>query len=387
MDLGLTPSAVFLDLSKAFDTLDHNIMIEKLRHYGIENKSLNWFVSYLEKRQQFVEFQNKCSEISFLSTGVPQGSILGPLLFNIYVNDIKNATQHFNIIQYADDTSLISSSCDSVLINDELSKVQQWLILNKLSLNITKTKYMVFSPRSKKIQLPNLTLNNTPIEHVNQFDFLGVVLDENVKWDKHINKVGNKINRNIGLISKLKYYLSVHTLKTLYNSLILRYFNYGILAWGLSTSSKRLVILQKKAARILTKSKFNAHSNPILKSLKLLKVPDLYRLQVLKFYYKYVHSELPDFFQSFVLKKRSHVHPYSTSKSSDLISNRTKHKFADACLKNQIPVIMNNTADNIISKLYTHSFNGYSKYIETKIIECYSTECTLDNCYICSVNE
>ena len=107
-DIGsLTPLAVILDLSKAFDTLDHNIMIEKLRHYGIENKSLNWFVSYLEKRQQFVEFENKCSEISFLSTGVPQGSILGPLLFNIYVNDIKNATQHFNIIQYADDTSLV----------------------------------------------------------------------------------------------------------------------------------------------------------------------------------------------------------------------------------------------------------------------------------------
>ena len=259
---------------------------------------------------------------------------------------------------------------------------------------------MVFSPRSKKIQLPNLTLNNTPIEHVNQFDFFGVVLDENVKWAKHINKVSNKINRNIGLISKLKYYLSIHTLKTLYNSLILPYFNYGILAWGLSASSKRLVIIQKKAVRILTKSKFNAHSNPILKSLKLLEVPDLYRLQVLKFYFKYVHGELPDFFQSFVLKKRSEVHPYSTSKSSDLILvpvemhvftlvviNRTKHKFADACLRNQIPVIVNNTAYNIISKLYTPSFNGYSKYIETKIIECYSTECTLDNCYICSVNE
>ena len=114
--------------------------------------------------------------------------------------------------------------------------------------------------------------------------------------------------------SNTAYYLPVHTLKTLYNSLILPYFNYGILAWGLSASSKRLVIIQKKAVRILTKSKFNAHSNPILKSLKLLKVPDLYRLQVLKVNYNYVHGELPDFFQSFVLKKRSDVHPYSTSK-------------------------------------------------------------------------
>ena len=205
---------------------------------------------------------------------------------------------------------------------------------------------MVFSPRSKKVQLPNLTLNNTPIEHDNQFDFLGVVLDKNIKWDKHINKVSNKINRNIGLISKLKYYLPIDTL-TLYNSLIF----------------------------------------PILKSLKLLKISDLYRLQFLKFYYKYVHGELPYFFQSFMLKKRSDFHPYSTSKCSDLILSRIKHKFADACLRNQIPVIVTNTAYNIISKLYTHSFNGYFKYIETKIIECYSTECTLDNCYICSINE
>ena len=187
------PFAVFMDLSKAFDTLDHKILIDKLHHYDIRGISLMCFESYLYKRTQYVEIDNFKSSPQTITTRVPQGSILGPLLFLIYMNDIPQASSLFKFILYADDTTLFSAldyslsmdiPASSELINRELSRVGEWLIINRLSINITKTKYMLSHPRQKDVSHMTLepTLNREKIEQVDSFNFRGVVIDKHISW-------------------------------------------------------------------------------------------------------------------------------------------------------------------------------------------------------------
>ena len=199
MDSGKLPLSIFLDLSKAFDTLDHSILLDKLKFYGISNTPLKWFQSYLRSRQQFVEFDGTCSRITFINTSVPQGSIIGPLLFLIYMNDIHTASDTFDMILYADDTNLISPLCSfnysfsgtrndvkhvSEQINIELTNIQEWLNINKLSLNVRKTKYMIFHHYQRNITniSPTLKINCEPIERVTEFNFLGLIIDEHLSW-------------------------------------------------------------------------------------------------------------------------------------------------------------------------------------------------------------
>ena len=276
-------------------------------------------------RKQFIEFQNEKSDFTKIKTGVPQGSILGPLLFIIYINDIINATSYFESILYADDTSLINTSInlnDQNEINNlnlELSNISEWLTTNKLTLSVPKTKYCLFTTRNKSISSIKVTINNEQIQKVPEFSFLGVTLNENISWRSHIDKISNKISRIIGLLCKLKHILPLFTLKTLYSSLILPHLNYGNLAWGYDTS--RVFKLQKKAIRQITNNKFNAHTEPLFKSLELLKLDDLVKFNT----YKYVHNELPLFFKSFTIITRSDVHDYNTRNKQN-ICIVTSHK-------------------------------------------------------------
>ena len=175
--------------------------------------ALNWFESYLTNRSQYVEIDDKRSSIKQIKTGVPQGSILSPLLFIIYVNDLNLASNKFEAILYADDTSLstiikvFGRNRTSTHINHELSLIYDWLNSNKLSLNINKTKYMVFrfpqKSTNRMISL-NLSIDGYLIERVKSFDFLGITINETLTWKDHIHKVSNKVSKVIGILSKFK---------------------------------------------------------------------------------------------------------------------------------------------------------------------------------------
>ena len=244
LDKDEIPINIYLDLSKAFDTIDHIILIDKLKYYGVHGINLNLFSSYLENRKQYTEIDNIKSNMLSITTGVPQGSILGPLLFIIYINDFAQASQMFNFLIYADDTTLSSTlnvfsdnthdrNLES-LINEELVKINDWLKINKLSLNVVKSKFMIF--QKKNTEILNLKIDNINIDQVKEFNFLGLIIDTNLNWKKHAEKISNACSKKIGILNKLKHILPLDIKKTLYNSLIVPHINYCIMAWGFESN-------------------------------------------------------------------------------------------------------------------------------------------------------
>ncbi len=205
LDKNYTPISVFLELSKTFDTLDHYILLDKLQYYGIIGTALKILTSYLDNRKQYVDIDGTKSEVRNIITGVPQGSILRPLLSIIYINDIANASKLFNFIIYADDTTL-ETTTEMVIhesnnisieekINNELHLIKEWLQLNKLSLNINKSKYMVFHMPQKPINTLQLKIELIQIERVYEFYFLGIIINEHLNWRDHIDKFQTKYQK------------------------------------------------------------------------------------------------------------------------------------------------------------------------------------------------
>ena len=218
---------VFLDLKKAFDTVNHKIILDKLFRYGIRGKSLNWFKSYLTNRKQFVNFQGTESLSEYVTCGVPQGSILGPLLFIIYINDLPNVTNKLVPILFADDTTLLieGSNIHDIIttLNNELNSLNVWLGANKLSINVSKTHYMVcHRARRKDNNHNNIFLNNYILTKVNYTKLLGIILDNKLNWINHISYIKNKIAKGIGILLKARKVLN----KKFYSNYITHLFSH-----------------------------------------------------------------------------------------------------------------------------------------------------------------
>jgi len=247
---------VFIDFQKAFDTVDHSILVRKLSVLGFRGPVNEWFSSYLENRKQCVSINGTYSQTLSVSRGVPQGSVLGPLLFNLYISDMHKSTD-LGVIHYADDTTVYHSGVDvhSIVqyINREMLNVDKWLCVNKLSLNALKSKVMLFSTRHIGA-LPPVKCRDTSLDFVDSFKFLGVTMDADLSFRSHCSSVISKLSRSLGIMRKLSYTVSEQALLSLYYSLFHSYLVYSVVVWGNSsiTSSKRICSLQRRAVSLLS---------------------------------------------------------------------------------------------------------------------------------------
>ena len=234
---------LLLDYSKAFDLIDHRIMLKKLNYYGIRGIVLDWFSSYLRSRQQFVTVNGVDSSPKEIEYGIPQGSILGPLLFVIYINDLPGISNLAKFILYADDANIIVTGETEEEVQLKLSQIAStlvsWVDGNGLALNLKKTHYMVFSNQRLDYSKISLNIAGVNIERVTEARFLGVILilDEKLTWQKHITAMKIKMSRYMGVMYKLKRFLPIKVRLQLYHSFVQSHLNYCCLTWGFAAKT------------------------------------------------------------------------------------------------------------------------------------------------------
>ena len=303
LENGESVIGVFLDFSKAFDTVDHRIFFNKLEHYGIRGNALSWFQSYLTDRKQYVTYNGATSTKRSIKCGLPQGIILGPLLFLIYINDLFLVCHNCTPILFADDTNLFIRGDDfnhmQDLLNVELSNISQWLITKKISLNVKKTHYMVIT--RIKVAKNNIVIkiNDHVISEVHKTKFLGVIIDNKIYWKDHVSYIAGKVSRGIGMMIKAKQYLQKEALLTLYYSFIYPYFTYCNHIWGATYVSNlsKLIRLQNANIRIMCNVKKLGSVALVYRELGIFKLTDINKYLIGMF--RFCNGHVPVLFNSF----------------------------------------------------------------------------------------
>ena len=314
LDKGEFGCGVFVDLQKAFDTVDHEILLSKLNHYGIRGLANQWFRSYLSERSQFVSIGISKSISKSIRHGVPQGSVLGPLLFLLYINDLHQSIKFSETFHFADDTHLLhfSKSIESLCsnVNRDLRNLTGWLNANKISLNSSKTEFVLFRSKSKTLDfIPSLKLQRKRIYPSPSVKYLGIRIDEHLNWKPQISELANKLQRANGALSKLRHYIPLKSLINIYHAIFASHMRYACQIYGLrdSTITHRILTLQKTALRLLTFSEPQSPSSPLFSNLEILKFFDLVEVLNICFVHQHLNSSLPvDNLESLIFHQINH---------------------------------------------------------------------------------
>ena len=371
-------AAVFCDLKKAFDTVNHQILLKKLEHYGVKGTENKWFQDYLSNRYQIVEIDNIQSELLKISCGVPQGSVLSPLLFLLFINDLPE-NLGLRVFLFADDTTLLATEKSEkklmTKLNKELEGVCAWFSANKLTFHPDKTNFIKFYGTSG----PNfeLKIGNKKLEKIGESEpnscvnFLGVKIDEKLSWKYHKETTFKKLSKNIMVLNKVKNELPKKTKLLIYNTLIKPHAEYGALIWhdDIKTGNT-LDKLQKRAVRAITNAPYNEHTNPILKELQITKFSDIKTLQAVTLVKLKELGKLPEeLSQNFKLANRE---------------NRSKSNFslqiANSKIINNIVKSWNNISKTVILQPSTKSA---VKEVKGRLLARMESKCQKKKCYVC----
>ena len=297
---------VFLDIKKAFDTVNHDILIQKLEHYGIRGIANDLLKSYLRSRKQFVTLDEiEHSDLCQIKTGAPQGSTLGSLLFLLYINDLVNCTSVTSIL-FADDTCLsFSASCPTKLIDDtntKLNTVYYWMKANKLCINPQKsTALLIPSKPNLQINSSGILYNNEKINVCKSAKYVGVQIDDDLNFKSHIQLLHNKLSRAVGIMFKVKNFFPKKVLTLIYHAIFNSHLLYCITIWTstFSTHLNSICILQNKAVKLLAGIHWRHSSSSGYKPLSILKLDDMIKLQSALFAHRHFNKKLPTNLQNY----------------------------------------------------------------------------------------
>ena len=311
---------ILLDMRKAFDLVNHEKLLRKLDIYHFSKTTTNWFSSYLNDRHQQVCFKGKYSDRLPVNTGVPQGSILGPLMFILFINDMNLSVENTTLDMYADD-STASTSAKTVpqlqeKLQTDMDNISNWCNHNKMVINADKTKSMLITTRQKRQSLVTEELNIQINGTTDSEKLLGVTIDNNMNWNKQIKLTIKKVSSKLALLKRIKKYLPLCTRILFYKAYILPHIDYCSTVWGFTAKYAELYKLQKRAARIITDSKFDADGDKLIKTLKWIQTHKRVKYGTAVMIYNTMHNTTPQYLRNIFKQKDIKRETRSTSKTN-----------------------------------------------------------------------